>query len=479
MTNRRDFLKGSASTGALSFLGGASLLSALGQNANAAQVSGYKALVCLFFLGGQDGHDTVLPYDQTSYDAFAAARPGLLAEYAAQVGGSTRTRDKLLALSPSNSADFSGREYALPPALSPLKALFDSGDAAIIGNVGPLVRPLKRAEWDEGSIPTPARLFSHNDQQSTWMSLEKEGQNFGWGSKFIDSAIASGANQNETFSSISLSGNTPFLASENSTQFGLHHSGAPSINGLRPNYSTLLGTSRQQSETTALLEEHYKNLGSQRANLFERDVATINKRAIENNAFIQQSLDNGQTLTTIFPTSRLGRQLEMIARTINIKGSLNVGRQVFFVGMGGFDTHSNQVTKLTSLHTQYAEAIAAFNAAMVEINMNDDVTLFTSSEFGRSFVENGDGTDHGWGSHHFIVGGGVKGNAIYGDIPAYVKDHEYDAGNGRLIPQTSIEQYAATLGKWFGLSDSELAAALPNLANFTQKDLGFMAGGNT
>ena len=155
---------------------------------------------------------------------------------------------------------------------------------------------------------------------------------------------------------------------------------------------------------------------------------------------------------------------------------MGADRQVFFAGLGGFDTHDNQARDLSRQQSQYAQAIAAFYQATTEMGAQNDVTLFTASDFGRSLVENGDGTDHGWGSHHFIVGGAVNGNKIYGDIPKYELGHAQDAGSGRLIPQTSVEQYAATLGKWFGLSNGELNTALPVLLNFTQKDLGFMNG---
>lgn len=472
MTNRRSFLKGA---GALSFLGGTGILSALGQHANAANVDGYKALVCLFFRGGQDSHDTVLPYDQASYDDYALARPEMLARYAKQAGGSTRSRERLLALSPTNSSQFGARQFALPETLAPLKTLFDSGNAAIVGNVGPLIEPLTRAQLEAESIPTPRRLFSHNDQQATWASLESEGKSIGWGGKFADAAIASGANQNELFTAISLAGNTAFLNAEQSQQYGLDYRGPSRIEGMINNRAYLLGTYADSDAALALLNEHYKNTGPQRANLFERDVATINKRAIESNAAFRTALETAQPLSTQFPSGGVANDLKAVAQTINVKNSLNVGRQVFFVSLGGFDTHSNQVTALANRHTQYAAAIAAFYESLVEMGAENDVTLFTASEFGRSLVENGDGTDHGWGGHHFVVGGGVTGNKIYGNIPPYAQGHDYDAGNGRTIPQVSVEQYAATLGKWFGLNNSELLSALPALANFTEKDLGFMS----
>lgn len=475
MLNRRSFLKNSVSAGAVTFAGGASILSALGNsNAFAADVSGYKAIVCLFLFGGQDCHDTVLPYDQASYDRYAQLRTGLMNDYANQQGGSSRERSRLLALAPDNGAQFGGREFALPEALSPLKTLFDQGNAAVVGNVGPLIEPVNSEDFETESKPLPDRLFSHNDQQSTWFSSAPEGEIFGWGGKLLDVANAANANQNEIFSGISTFGNTVFLSGERTQQYILNSGGPPQVNGLRNFGSGLLGTGSDDDSAVQLLEDHYRNLGVQSANLFEQDVATINSRAFSSNEQYANALDGATPIQTDFPRNRTARQLEAIANSINISSALGANRQVFFVGMGGFDTHDNQANELTDRHTEYANAVAAFYQATVEMGMQNNVTLFTASDFGRSLVENGNGTDHGWGAHHFVVGGSVAGRSIYGDIPPYDTGHDLDSGNGRLIPNVSVEQYAATLGKWFGLSDSELLNALPALTNFATRDLGFM-----
>ena len=477
LNNRRPFLQGLSGAGALSFLGGTGILSALGSTqAQAAEVSGYKALVCLFMHGGQDCNDTVLPYDQTSYDAYAQLRSGILAEYAAKQGGSNRTLARLLPLNPDNAADFGTRQFALPDELTPIKTLFDMGNAAIVGNVGPLIGPLTAGEFAAGLRPRPKQLFSHNDQQSTWMSNAPEGEIVGWGGKLADAVVASGANQEELFTAITTYGNTVFLSGDDVQQYALSTNGPPQVNGLNNFGSALLGTGAQSEVARQLLEDHYRNLGPTNTNLLKRDIASINNRAFDLNATFATALENAPTLQTIFPENSIGRQLKSVAETINIRNALGVGRQVFFVGMGGFDTHDNQATNLPNLQSQYANAIAAFYQASVELGAENEVTLFTASDFGRALLENGNGTDHGWGGHHFIVGGAVNGNRIYGDIPPFVTGHGQDAGNGRLIPQTSVEQYAATLGRWFGLNDAELASALPNLANFAQQDLGFMAG---
>ncbi|PHS35895.1 MAG: hypothetical protein COA91_12720 [Robiginitomaculum sp.] len=478
LNNRRTFLQGLSGAGALSFLGGTGILSAMGNApAHAAEVSGYKALVCLFMHGGQDCNDTVLPFDQASYDGYAQLRSGLLANYASNQGGSNRTRERLLALNPANSADFGNRQFALPDDLTPIKTLFDTGNAAILGNVGPLIQPMSRAEYQSGAIPRPKQLYSHNDQQSTWKSNSPEGEIIGWGGKFADTVVASGANQEDMFTAITLDGNTVFLSGDTVQQYALNTNGPQQVNGLKNRGSALLGTGRSSERAKRLLEDHYRNLAQTNTNLFKRDMSAINNRAFTLNETYSTALENAPVLQTQFQNNSISRQLRSVANTINIRSALGVGRQVFFVGMGGFDTHDNQAINLPNLQRIYADAIATFYQASVEMGAENEVTLFTASDFGRALRENGNGTDHGWGGHQFIVGGAVNGNRIYGDIPPYATGHDQDAGNGRWIPQTSVEQYAATLGRWFGLTDGELASALPNLANFTRKDLGFMTGG--
>jgi len=476
MINRRKFLSTTSAAGAVSFAGGAGLLSLLGNSAaHAASTDGYKAIVCLFFLGGQDCHDVVLPYDQASYDEYAGYRSGILTDYAGQPGGSSRARNNILEINPTNSADFGSRKFALPTTLSPLKDLFDSGNAAIIGNVGPLIEPLNADELRTEQKVSPKRLFSHNDQQSTWMASAPEGEIKGWGGKMADAILASNPTQEEIFTAISTAGNSVFLSGDKAKSYVLDTAGPQQVEGLKNANSNLLLTASQNSDAVRLLEEHYRDIGASRSNLFERDLATITDSAFSANEKFSQALSSAQPFSTAFPANNVGQQLRAVAEAINLRSTLNVGRQVFFVGMGGFDTHNNQAASLGGLQTAYAQAVASFYEATVEMGIQNDVTLFTAADFGRALIENGRGTDHGWGGHHFVVGGDVIGNKIYGNIPPHTLGHDYDAGNGRLIPQLSVEQYAGTLGKWLGLNDSELVSALPALANYAQKDLGFMA----
>jgi len=470
MTTRRKFLKTASAAGLLGASGLLSTLSAF--PAQAADTSGYKALVCVFLLGGMDCHDTVLPFDQASYDRFAEIRDPLMQLYAGQPGGSSRDRDRLLELNPDNAADFGGRRFALPEHMGGIKSLFDNGSAAIIGNVGPLSLPLTRSQWEAQSVKVPTRLFSHNDQQSTWMSSAPEGAQFGWGGRFADAILQSTGGTDPEFLSITNLGNELFLTGDFTRAFQVG-SGGPSENELLNFYEGFRDT-EDGEQVYQRMRDHFEAMDFNGTNLIERDIAGAMNGALVTNETFKAAIDNKTDFANLFPGNFLGQQLRTVAETISVRGQLGQPRQIFFVAIGGFDTHSDQATSLPGLHTQIDTSVMAFYQAMSDLGLNNDVTLFTASDFGRTLAVNGDGTDHGWGSHHFVIGDAVVGRNIYGDIPPYDFGHDYDAGSGRLIPSTSVEQFAAPLGRWFGLNDQELAAALPNLSAFSAPDLGFV-----
>lgn len=429
-------------------------------NALAASTTGYKALVCVFLFGGMDCHDTVIPYDAPSYNQYATVRQSLLSQYAGLPGGSTRTIDRLLALNPSNAGSLGGLQFALPPALSPMRDLFNSGQAAIIANSGPLIEPLTRAQY-QSSGRRPVRLFSHNDQQSTWMASAPEGARYGWGGRLADMAIASSANANASFTAVSASGATVFLVGDTASTFPVGAQGPVQINSIATN--NIYGS----PVAPALIAEQVQDSGNFRTNLFERDVATVHRQSIGLNRDLSVALSSQSPLTTVFPANNgLASQLQIVARIIATRNTLGMRRQVFFVSTGGYDTHSTQAQALSGLHTTLATALRAFYDATVELGVQNDVTAFTASDFGRTLTVNGDGTDHGWGAHHFAIGGSVNGNRILGAMPPPATNHSQDSGNGRLIPVVSVEQYAASLGRWFGLTDSEVRDALPGIVNF-------------
>lgn len=478
MPTRRQILSG---IGGLSLAAGTGINSVLSSiAAHAIDTSGYKALVCVFLRGGLDCHDTIMPVDQSSYDQFSTVRQDLLTQYASAEGVAStaisRARTNLLELTPSNGADFGSRAFGLPPQMSGLHGLFHAGKAAIIGNVGPLVEPTSRAQYEAKTVQLPARLFSHNDQQSTWVSSATEGAESGWGGKFADAAIAAGANADPMFSAITLDKNSVFLTGETARQYaaGADVDGAyaPSVYELEN--TAYLWRASDATATQAKLDALFRNSKTGRSNLFQRDLIDAANRAIDANTALNTILETAPTLATSFPDTSLGHQLKAAADIISVRGSLGAGRQVFLASTGGFDTHSDQASDLPDLQSNLDAAITAFYNATVELGIADSVTLFTVADFGRTLAVNGDGTDHGWGGHHFAVGGAVNGGTIFGDVPEFNLDHSQAAGKGRLIPTTSVSQYAATLGRWFGLTDTELAAAFPGLARFPDGPLGFV-----
>jgi len=469
--NRRQFLTRSSALGFASGLGAVSAMSNM--RSWAASTDGYKALVFVFLKGGMDHADTIIPYDTTSYNQLVSVRKGLFGSHKYTQSGSSRNRDNLLRLSPANAAEYGGREFSMPSQLDPVKSIFDEGDLAVVCNVGPLLAPVTRTQIENGTANLPARLFSHNDQQSTWMSFGVEGTRFGWGGRFIDRVLRSDANINGSFAAISTGSNDVFLAGEQSRPIRVSAGGAamPSL----ITSPSLIGRSSGDDAARARLKAFLERSDLGDRNVFARDLSKAQARASENSEVLDAALAQATPIATTFPGSRLGAQLQAVAEAINVQQNLNVSRQIFYVTIGGFDTHSNQAETIVELHEDLAASMTAFRASMIEIGRWDNVLLSTMSEFGRTVIDNGDGTDHGWAGHQFVMGGSVRGTRFYGDLPpAEVNSQDFAPTGGRQIPTASVEQYAATLGSWFGLSNNELDAALPRLSEFDTRNLGFI-----
>jgi uncharacterized protein (DUF1501 family) len=327
-----------------------------------------------------------------------------------------------------------------------------------------------------GTALLPPRLFSHNDQQSTWMSLEVEGARSGWGGRFIDAALQSAPSDSPTFSAISTGSNDVFLAGDQARAYRVTGSGAPKPGII--DRQSLLGFTRADIAARERIRTFLNRNNFLNKNIYEQDLRDSNQRAFVNSEIILNAMENTQPFTTTFPAGNVNKQMKGVAETIHIQQFLNTSRQMFLVTTGGYDSHFNQTGSIPGNHETLAEAIAVFREAMIEIGQWDNVLVFTASDFGRTVIGNGNGTDHGWGGHQFVAGGRVQGKRIYGDIPDLdTNGPGYTETRGRLIPTTSVEQYAATMGKWFGLNNEELVGALPNLGNFSQQDLGFMSGG--
>lgn len=467
--NRRLFLQASAA----SFLGATGALAGLGrQGAFAADTGGYKAMVGIFLKGGADMFDALLPRDQVSYDALVDVRPGIVNSY----GGGSRARENLLALNPLGPDMFSGRQFGLVPELAPLKAMFDAGEGAVVGAVGPLLTPTSRTGMASGTDALPKRLFSHNDQQSTWMALETEGVRRGWGGSFMDEMIASGSGVgNPDFSLITAGSGDIFLAAERALQFKAPEN--PENLGIDMSVRTNLTSGGHGAAARDKMDQFLRDATQGSSNPFARDVVAGQARGIENMRDYRDAFAQAGAVGTPFPNSSLGRQLSAIANAINLRGVIGNSRQIFYADTGGFDSHNNQSGSMPGLLGGLAQSIAAFRDALIAMGVWDQVTIFTMSDFGRTLGDNGDGTDHGWGSHQFVFGGSVQGQRIYGDMPELDPNSErFTSSRARLIPSVSVDQYAATLGSWFGLDGGEIDRVLPNLSRFSQRDLGFLSG---
>jgi uncharacterized protein (DUF1501 family) len=356
--------------------------------------------------------------------------------------------------------------YALAPTMPRLKALYDQGAMAPMLNVGPLIAPMTRAQFDNGSVPRPAKLFSHNDQQSTWQSSAPEGSPSGWGGRMADLALTS--NTNSMFTAINATGNAVFLSGRTAVPYQVSPAGATLFN---PVQTGRLFNSAAASQALGTL------LRSGSGNVLAADYARFNDRSIQYGAFVNNAIASS-TLATSFGTgNRLADQLRVVARLIAARQQLGVTRQVFLVSLGGFDHHDGLIGSHEALLGQVDVAMDAFYRATVELGVASNVTAFTASDFGRTFTSNGDGSDHGWGSHHFIVGGGVSGGRFYGRAPSVSVSTADQVGQGRLLPAVSVDEYSATLAKWFGVAPSELASVAPNIGRFANPDLGFMRTG--
>ena len=470
--SRRKFLGACCAsvgaTGLLSTLGQLRLMGAVASPDNGpvappragAPQTDYKALVCLFLAGGNDANNLVIPTDNATYAAYAAGRGALALPQNAVLPITPRTDD--------------GRTWGIHPAMTELRNLFNSGQFAVLANVGTLAYPMTKAQYSNGSVPRPSQLFSHNDQQVEWQSsIADKPFVTGWGGRLADLTNAFNTN-NRISMSITLNGQNSCQVGKNVDQYAVGTGGAIALTG------SGTGTSVNGLRTAALNDA----LALQNGNLFETAFGGLTTGAIGSSALISSVITGTSPFAPVFnavANTSLAQQLHMVARLVNAQQTLGLKRQIFFVRVGGFDLHDNQVTAGATTSGAHAnllrdisQSLNAFNNALTRIGAENQVTTFTASDFGRTYNTNGDGSDHGWGSHHFLMGGAVRGGDIYGRMPTFAIDGPDDTGRGRWIPTTSVDEYAGTLAKWFGVSATDLPVVLPNIGRFAKPDLGFM-----
>jgi uncharacterized protein (DUF1501 family) len=442
---RRHFLKLSTrlATLGLTGLGLGPARSWFVPDAAAAPVTDYKALVCVYLFGGNDCNNLIVPVDTARYTQYQTIRAGL-----------TLSGAGLLA----PIADGAGNPYALHASLPEINTLFGMGRAAIVLNTGQLERPLTRAEYQAG-VQAPSNLFSHSDQTLQAQTATSNSTIGGWGGRLLDAFT-----QTDTLSAVSVSSPAPFLQSGGGAPNVIPPGASLNLSGMNI-YPSSAATARRAAVNAMLALDSGHPL-----------------RAAANGAFadglqLADTLNNVGTvpnLTTVFPGTGLGNQLREVMKLIRLRAQLGPGRQVFFCSMGGFDTHTGQAGTHNGLLAELSGAIGAFYLAAMETGLVNQVTLFTQSEFGRTLQPNGSGTDHAWGGHQIVVGGGVRGG-IYGQMPEFALGGPDDANNrGVWIPKISTAQFGATLGRWFGATAGELDVAFPNLSLFPTRDVGFM-----
>jgi uncharacterized protein (DUF1501 family) len=454
--NRRKFLQGlgvgAAGLGAWSDLGRIAAAASL-DTAPLAAGEDYRALVCLFMFGGNDANNMVVPTSAGEYTQYATGRTSVLA----------LPQASLLPLTVQNTP---GRTFGVHPSMAGLQGLFNQGKAAVIANCGPLLAPTSRADLQARRVPIPPDLYSHSDQQAQWQSSISDGSpRSGWGGRLGDlMKAANGASQSSTL--ISVSGNNLFEVGTSLTSFKV----SPGNHFGFDFYQGASATDPVSRAITALLAQPS-------ANHFDGAWKDVIARAIENQRILASALATVPPFATVFPNTGLGSQMQMIARLVSVRQALGLKRQVFFASIGGFDTHGEgQINDQADLLGEVSAALTALQGATVELNCADLVTAFTASDFNRTFPSNGKGSDHAWGSHHWVVGGAVRGGNMYGTFPTLVRGGPDDTGSGGLwIPTTSVDQYSATLASWFGAAAADVNTIFPNLGRFPAASLGFMA----
>ena len=468
---RREFLGNACcaavgATGLLSALGSLRLMGAAASPANGPQLpstagapiaSDYKALVCLFLNGGNDANNLIIPLG-SGYAAYASARSNLAIPQASVLPFTPRTAD--------------GRSWGLHPSVTDLHALFNSGKMALLANAGTLVYPTTKSQYNARSVPLPPQLFSHSDQQVQWQhSVPDKPTTTGWGGRTAD--LLNAFNTSDQISmSISLAGKNTFQVGARVSQYAIGTGGAVSLSGSTSSATSLDGI-RFKAQKDIFAQSQ--------STLFETAFASATGDAIVSADLLNTVLAASPAITTVFPNTSAGNQLKMAARLIGASPTLGLKRQVFFVQLGGWDTHAAQLVNTdpvngthAGLLAQISQAVNAFYNATIELGVANQVTTFTASDFGRTYRSNGDGSDHGWGSHHFIVGGAVNGTNLYGKMPTLTVSGPDDTTQGRWIPTTSVDEYAATLATWFGVSPTDLPTVLPNIGRFAKPNLGFL-----
>jgi uncharacterized protein (DUF1501 family) len=450
-TTRRQFLKTAAAAGVVGAATNPWMQMQAMAQAASASATDYKAMICLFLYGGNDGNNLLLPYETSDYALYAKARVNLAI-----------ARNEQSFITPSNTDVTQGKRFALHPAFPRMKALFEARQMAMLANVGPLMVPTTKDQFSKRSVPLPPNLFSHSDQQNLWQtdsySLNVRG---GWGGRMLE-RLVSPDSANRGYSCVSVTGSALWGTGDSN----LAPYRVPASGNFGLSYYTPGGADPLSLALSGLFNEA-------RSDVLESAWIQALKRATENQRVLADAL-KGATLSATFASSELGSQLAMISKLIKARDGLGLKRQCFFCSMGGFDTHGEDQPGVQN--ARFAEidlAVQAFMDEMKAQGLSNQVTLFTASDFGRTLVSNGKGSDHGWGNHHMVVGGAVNGGQMFGKFPNHTVGGPDDIGGGNWVPALSLDQLGAELGRWFG-AGSVQNEVFPQAINFNTQ-LGLMA----
>lgn len=454
---RRRLLQGISGAGALTTAGTLEFMGLSNALAQTAPASDYKALVCVFLFGGNDANNLIVPNDVAGYNLYSTARGGTT--------GVALPQSELITINPKSQST----TFGFHPQMVSLKPVWDAGKLAVMCNVGTLVEPLSKSDYSNIQKAKPQQLFSHADQQNQWQAaISNDFSRTGWGGRLAD--VTGNQNGTKNFPMVtSVAGSALFTAGVTPRVLAIPSTGSFGLSG----FNTTAPSLARLNALKAL-----SNLDS--ANDFIREADDVIAQGLGASDTLNPIITSANTtITPLFVNAKtgIGNQLQQVAKLIEARNTIGLKRQVFFVSIGGFDTHTNEIATHNNLYNQVAQAMKAFYDATVQMGVANQVTTFTMTDFGRTLKQaSGGGSDHGWGNHQLMMGGAVKGSDFYGKFPNQTLGGPDDVStNGRFIPTTSVDQYGATLAKWFGVAQSDLATVFPNIGRFSTSDLGFLA----
>ncbi|MFK8053496.1 MAG: DUF1501 domain-containing protein [Woeseiaceae bacterium] len=445
MLDRRRFLTHTCSLGVAVPTLASGLLSLASMRQAAAADNEYRALVCILLAGGNDSFNMLVPTDTEQYSAYAAIRSDLALE-----------QQSLLPVTLANPSE---RTFGLHPSMGALQTLLNNGDACMLANTGTLLEAFDAASVQAGTANLPVGLFSHADQIQQWQTAVSNNRTAeGWAGRIADRAASASA-MNGLSMNISLSGSNIFQSGRNTNPYSISASGNGAVSINEYNTPDFFGTNRKTAIDALLAASTTDPIQAEYQRRF--------RNALDSQAVFADAMQQAPMLTTmISENNALSNALAQIARVISVRDQLGASRQTFFVTVGGWDHHDEVLDNQARMLPLVANAMADFRALLGELAVFDQVTTFTTSDFGRTLTSNGRGSDHGWGGHHVVMGGSVQGARLFGEYPLLATNAPLDVGRGIYAPTTSVDEYFAELALWFGVSASDLTTILPNIGRF-------------